>query len=160
MTRSLRNWWDNHSRSEQRFMLVLAAVALAIFFWLGIWRPITNGLVAGWERQGLALDRYASVRAKVAELKRRPVRRGASDHLPIDQLIGQSAAEAGFTLDRATQQGDGRMSVNIASARVGPLLGWIAGLEQAGVTVQTISIIPGATEGTVATQAVLQEVKP
>jgi len=157
MLAAFRAWWDDHATGEKRLMAGLAIVALVIFLWLGVWRPVTGALAAGWERQSLALDRYAAVRAKVADLKRRPPARRQGDHLPLDQLIGQSAAEAGFTLDRATQQGEGRMAANIASARVGPLLGWIGGLEQAGVTVQTISIVPGAAQGTVAVQAVFVE---
>lgn len=158
MLESLKNWWSNHSLSERRLMAGLALIAFGIFLWLGIWRPVTGALAAGWDRQGEALDRYASVRADVAELQRRPKQEQANK-VPIDQLIGQTAAEAGFTLDRATLQGAGHMSVNIASARVGALLEWIAGLEQNGVTVQTMSIVPGATEGTVAMQAVFQEVQ-
>lgn len=154
MLASVHAWWDNHGTGEKRLMAALAIIAVLIFLWLGVWRPVTHGLAAGWERQSLALDRYAGVRAKVAELRRRPPAPPQDRRVPLDQLIGQSAAEAGFTLDRATPQGDGRMSANIASARVGPLLGWISGLEQAGVTVQTISIVPGVTQGTVAVQAV------
>jgi general secretion pathway protein M len=154
---NMRNWWANHSENEQRFMIALAVITAAVFIWLGIWRPVDNGLTAGWDRQGAALDRYASVRAKVAELRKRPVERAQENRVPIDQLIGQSAAEAGFTLDRATLQGAGRMSVNIASARIGPLLQWVAGLEQGGISVQTIAIIPGAAEGSVSMQAVFTE---
>jgi len=153
-------WWRNHSAGERRLMAALGIIALIIFLWLGVWRPVANGLESGWERQGTALDRYASVRAKVAELRRQPARKPQADRLPIDQRIGQNAAEAGFTLERATQQGAGRMSVNIASARAGPLLEWIAGLEREGVAVQTISLVPGAAEGTVAMQAVFQEAQP
>ena len=160
MLAGMRSWWVGHSLTERRFMMALGIIAAIIFLWLGVWRPVGNGMVTGWERQGLALDRYASVRAKVAELQRRPARQVQANRVAIDQLIGQSAAEAGFTLDRATLQGEGRMSVNIATARVGALLQWIAGLEEAGVSVQTISIVPGATEGTVAMQGIFQEVKP
>jgi len=160
MMQGLRIWWFNHSRGERRFMAGLGIVALLIFVWLGVWRPINNGLAAGWERQGAALDRYAAVRARVAELRQRPTAQVPAEQVSIEQLIGQSAAEAGFTLDRANQQGQGRLSVNIGAARVGPLLRWIADLEGAGVTVQTISIVPGATEGTVTMQAVFQQVAP
>ncbi|MBT2187160.1 type II secretion system protein GspM [Sphingobium nicotianae] len=154
---ALRTWWANHSEGEQRFMVVLGVLIFGVILWLGVWRPIESGLASGWERQGLALDRYASVRAKVAELRQRPAQRNQANRAPIDQAIGQSAAEAGFTLDRATLQGEGRMAVNIASARVGPLLQWISGLERAGISVQTITMAPGATEGTVAVQAMFQE---
>lgn len=161
MFAGLRAWWANHSEGERRFMVGLGLVAFGVFLWLGVWRPINGALASGWERQGVALDRYAAVRARVAELRRSPAAEAPrGERVPIDQLIGQSAAEAGFTLDRATLQGEGRMSVNIGSARTGPLLGWIAGLEAGGASVQTISIVPGATEGTVAVQAVFQEARP
>ncbi|MCW2364440.1 MULTISPECIES: type II secretion system protein GspM [Sphingobium] len=156
----LRTWWANHSLAERRFMAGLGIVALLMFLWLGVWRPVNDGLAAGWERQGAALDRYASVRAMVAELRQKPQKRAQGERLAVDQRVGQTAAEAGFTLDRADQQGQGRMSVNIASARVGPLLQWIARLEADGVAVQTISIVPGAAEGTVSVQAVFQETRP
>jgi general secretion pathway protein M len=160
MMQSMRIWWDNHSLSERRLMAALGIIAVLIFMWLGVWRPINSALAEGWERQGAALDRYASVRDKVAELRKRPATRSQANRVPLDQLIGQSAAEAGFTLDRAALQGEGRMSVNIGSARVGPLLRWLSTLERASISVQTISIVQGATEGTVAVQAVFQEVKP
>mgnify|MGYP003585311521 CR=1 FL=1 len=160
MFAGMRTWWANHSPGEQRFMTVLGVIIALVFLWLGVWRPVDAGIAAGWERQGTALDRYASVRAKVAELQKRPAQRREANRVPIDQFIGQSAAEAGFTLDRATSQGQGRMSVNIASARVGPLLQWISTLEGAGISVQTTSIAPGGTEGAVAMQGVFQEARP
>jgi len=156
---NFRNWWVNHSENEQRFMVALALIAGLVFIWLGVWRPVNNALASGWERQGASLDRYATVRAKVAELRKRPATSAQENRVPIDQLIGQSAAEAGFTLDRATLQGAGRMSVNIATAKVGPLMQWIAGLEKNGISVQTIAIIPGAAEGTVSMQAVFTELQ-
>lgn len=160
MFQGIRSWWANHSHGEQRFMTVLGIIIAIVFLWLGIWRPLNSGIAAGWERQGAALDRYASVRSKVAELQKRPAQRRQANRVPIEQFIGQSAAEAGFTLDRATQQGQGRISINIASAKVGPLFQWISTLEGAGISVQTISIAPGGTEGAVAMQGVFQEAAP
>lgn len=160
MMQGMLLWWRNHSLGERRLMAGLGIAAAVIFLWLGVLLPVTSALETGWQRQDAALDRYASVRVQVAELRRRPAQRAPGDQLPFDQRIGQSAAEAGFTLDRAIQQGPGRMSVNIAAARIGPLLEWIAGLEHAGISVQTISIVPGATEGTVAMQALFQEARP
>ena len=157
MFAGMRSWWPSHSIGEQRLMAVLGVLIVLVFLWLGVWRPVNAGIAAGWERQGAALDRYASVRAKVAELQKRPAQRQQGNRVSIDQFVGQSAAEAGFTLDRATAQGQGRMSVNIASARVGPLLQWISTLEGAGISVQTISLAPGGVEGAVAMQAVFQE---
>lgn len=156
MTGSLRHWWNAHSENERRFMALLGCAILVVILWLGVWRPIDRALAAGWERQGAALDRHASVRAGVDALRRLPAS-GQGARAPIDQLVGQSAAEAGFTLDRAAAQGEGRMAVTIGSARMPALMGWLAGLEGKGVLAETISIAPGGTDGTVAVQALLRE---
>jgi general secretion pathway protein M len=160
MSANIRKWWFDHKAGERALMALLGGAVLLVLLWLAVWRPVTGGLEAGWARQGAALDRYAAVRAKVDALKALPAKADNGAHLPIDQLVGQSAAEAGFTLDRSAAQGAGRLSVNIGSARMGPLLGWLAGIESDGVHVQSIGIAPGATEGTVAVQAVLEESQP
>lgn len=161
MIESLKLWWRAHSAGERGLMAVLGAALLLVFLWLGVWQPVTSGLATGWARQGAALDRHASVADKVAALKRMPAASAPiGPHQPIDQLVGQSAAEAGFTLDRTGLQGAGRVSIHIAAARMGPLLDWLSRLEAAGIGVQTISIVPGETDGTVTVQAVLQEMAP
>jgi len=159
MVASFKSWWGAHSTGERWIMGALGTAIFVVFLWLGVWRPVTDGLNAGWERQGQALDRYSSVRAKIDALKHLPAASPAAA-TPIDQLVSQSAAEAGFTLDRVGTAGAGRMSLSIASARTGPLLGWLSQLEASGVGVQSINIVPGVTDGTVAVQAVLQERAP
>jgi general secretion pathway protein M len=159
MMQGMKRWWNDHSEGERRIMMLLAVAAGIVFFWLGLWRPVSNGVATGWERQGAALDRYASVRAKVDAIRKLPATgKGASEAAAsIDQMVGQSAAEAGFTLDRAALQGEGRMAVSIASARMPALMGWLATMEAGGILVETISISPGANEGTIAVQALLRE---
>lgn len=158
MIENMKIWWRGHSAAEQRLMAVLGAAVLLVILWLGVWRPVTGGLAAGWDRQSAALDRNGSVRAKVEALSRRSAAIPAPGGRPsLEQLVSQSAAEAGFTLDRASPQGERRMSVGITSARMGALLAWLSRLEQAGVSVQTISIVPGGAEGVVTVQAVLAE---
>ena len=157
---NMKLWWANHSLAERRLMAGLGLIALVVFLWLGLLRPLSAGLDSGWERQGAALDRYASVRSKVAELREKPKGKTQAEQVPGEQLVSQSAAESGFTLDRANQQGAGKLAVSISAARVGPLLQWVSRLESAGIAVQTISIVPGAGEGTVTMQAVFAEVKP
>jgi general secretion pathway protein M len=158
MTESLKIWWRGHSQSERRLMTLLGVLMLGVFLWLGVWRPIGNGMSNGWARQSAALDRYSSVKAKVEALKTTRGAPVASGSRPaLDQFVGQTATEAGFTLDRASAQGGGRLSINIASARMGPLLSWLSRLEASGISVQSIGIVPGSTDGTVTVQALLQE---
>lgn len=155
MIESLRNWWDGHSVAERALIAVLGVAIAIVILWLGIWRPVEDGLASGWARQGAAVERYGSVRSKVEAMKR--LSTPSASGVPLEQLVGQTAAEAGFTLDKVATQGAGRMSVSIASARTGPLLSWLQRLEQAGIAVQTINIVPGSADGTVAVQAVFQE---
>lgn len=158
MLENMKVWWRGHSASEQRIMAVLGVAVLLVILWLGVWRPVTSGLATGWDRHSAALDRYGSVRAKVEALSRRSAAIPAPGGRPsLEQLVGQTAAEAGFTLDRSSAQGDRRMSIGITSARMGPLLAWLSRLEQDGVAVQTISIVPGGADGVVTVQAVLAE---
>ncbi len=156
MIASLRIWWSDHSASERGLMAVLGLAILIIFLWLGIWRPVTDGLEASETRLGAALDRYGSVRAKVEALKRLPARPLRAT-LPVEQVVTQTATEAGFILDRVGAQGPGRMAVSIGSARTSALLSWISRLEEAGVGVRSINIVPGQAPGTVAVQAVFQD---
>lgn len=158
MMQAIGRWWNEHSEGERRFMAILAVAAGVVIFWFGLWQPIGGAVKSGWERQGAALDRYASVRAKVEAIRKLPAAAKGGAGAAIEQLVGQSAAEAGFTLDRAAAQGEGRMAISIASARMPALMGWLATLEKSGILVETISIAPGSTEGTVAVQSVLHEV--
>ncbi|HZV56076.1 MAG TPA: type II secretion system protein GspM [Sphingobium sp.] len=161
MIESIKGWWRNHGAGERALMGVLGVAILIVFLWLGVWRPVNEALDTGWARQSAALDRFAVVQARIEALKQAPAQAvGQGPRTPIEQLVSQSAAEAGFTLDRVGNQGAGRMSISIGAARTGPLLAWIGELEAAGVGVQSINIVPGATDGTVAVQAVLQERRP
>ena len=75
--------------------------------------------------------------------------------MPLDQFIGQSAGEAGLTLERAQPQGADRLDLAIASVRPVALFSWLAALEAQGVRVETMSARPSPTAGSVSVQAVL-----
>lgn len=160
MIETMANWWRGHAPGERRLMMALGIAVALVVLWLGIWRPVTLGLEAGWARQSAALDRNALVRGEVETLRHLPASTQSTARPAIDQYVGQTAAEAGFTLDQSSPQGAGRITINIAAARMGPLLSWLARLEASGIGVRTISIVPGASEGTVAVQALLEESAP
>lgn len=148
-------WWSALSGRERRLVSLMLVLVGGVVLWLGVWRPVEAGIVDGWTRYGAAVDLNASVRAKLSALKKASATRG-NDGVPIGQSVAQSASEAGLTLDRSTAQGEGRLAITIGSARAGALLAWLAGLEARGVQVETISMTPGNTPGTVVVQAVLR----
>lgn len=151
----VKNWWSGLSGRERRLVALMLVMVGGTLLWLGVWRPVEAGIASGWVRYGAAVDANASVRGKIAALKATPAipPRGAA----IAQSVAQSASEAGLTLDRSAAQGEGRLAITIRSARSGPLLAWLSGLEGQGVQVETISMTPGATPGTVVVQGVLRE---
>lgn len=152
----MKAWWTALSGRERRLVTLMLVLVGGVVLWLGIWRPVEAGIASGWARYGASVDANAAVRAKIAALKAAPpaVRRGAA---AIGQSVAQSASEAGLTLDRSAAQGEGRLAITIGSARAGALLAWLTGLEARGVQVETISMTPGTTPGTVVVQAVLRE---
>ncbi|MET0239399.1 MAG: type II secretion system protein GspM [Sphingobium sp.] len=154
--KAVRDWWSALSGRERRLLSVMIVLVGGVFLWLGVWRPVEAGMASGWTRYGAAVDTNASVRAKLRTLRMTPANRGGRG-AAIGQSVAQSAAEAGLTLDRSAAQGEGRLAVTIGSARAGALLAWLSGLEGQGVQVDTISMTPGATPGTVVVQAVLRE---
>lgn len=153
--KGLAAWWTGLSGRERRLLTVMLVLFGGVFLWLGVWRPVQDGIASGWARYGAAVDLNASVRGRLAALKGAPPVQRAD--VAIGQAVAQSASEAGLTLDRSAAQGDGRLAITIGSARAGALLAWLSGLEGRGIQVETISMTPGTTPGTVVVQAVLRE---
>lgn len=154
MIASLKSYWMERSRREQVLLGIMGALFALVILWLGIIRPVDSGLASARGRHAEALERNAQVRAKVEALRRLP--RGTTLAVPLDQLVGQSAGEAGFTLERNQPQGPGRVDIAIASAKPTAFLAWIAALEAQGVTVETLTAQPAPTAGAISVQAVLQ----
>lgn len=156
MMARIRSYWLERSPREQVMLGVMGALLAVVILWLGIARPVESALHDARERHGEAIDRNAAIRVKVKALDNLPRGQGSAPSGALDQMIGQSAGEAGFTLERVQPQGPGRVDIAIASARPTALFGWIAGLEAQGVTVETLTAQPAAVAGTVSVQAVLK----
>src|SRR3546814_10334665 len=80
-----------------------------------------------------ATDRHAAIQAKVKMLKALPRVQASGPAVPLEQFVGQSAAEAGLSLERAQAQGDDRIDIAIGSVRPIALFSWLAALEGQGV---------------------------
>ncbi|MEC3911304.1 type II secretion system protein M [Sphingobium sp. CR2-8] len=156
MMERMATYWSERSTREQWMLGVMFALLALVILWLGIAMPLDRAQRSARETLLAATDRNAAVRAAVKQLKALP--RDATTTgpaTPVDQFVGQSAGEAGLTLERAQAQGSDRMEIAIASVRPVALLSWLATLEAQGVRVETMSARPSATAGSVAVQAVL-----
>ncbi|MBB3981089.1 general secretion pathway protein M [Sphingobium fontiphilum] len=155
MMDSFKAAWAARSPREQWMLGVMFALLALVILWLGIARPVERAWTNSRAAMLAAADANAAIRAKVKMLKQLPASAPARDGTPMDQLVGQSAAEAGLTLERADAQGADRMDIAMASVRPVALFGWLAGLEAQGIRVETLSARPAPTAGSVAVQAVL-----
>lgn len=155
MMENLKAAWAARSPREQWMLEVMFALFAIVFLWLGVARPVERAWTDARAAMLAAADANAAIRAKVKMLKALPASALARDGAPMDQLVGQSAAEAGLTLDRAEAQGGDRMDIAMASVRPVALFGWLAALEAQGIRVETLSARPAPTAGSVAVQAVL-----
>ena len=155
MMDAVKTMWGERSPREQWMLGVMFALLAVVLLWLG-----AMGL-AGAQRSArdallTATDRNAEMRAKVKLLKTLPRGvTGGSASVGIDQLVSQSAGEAGLTLERAEAQGGARIEIAMASVRSVALFSWLAALEAQGVRVETMSARPSPTAGSVSVQAVL-----
>lgn len=155
MMDAVKTMWGERSPREQWMLGVMFVLLAVVLLWLG-----AMGL-AGAQRSArdallTATDRNAAMRAKVKLLKTLPRGvTGGSASVGIDQLVSQSAGEAGLTLERAEAQGGARIEIAMASVRPVALFSWLAALEAQGVRVETMSARPSPTAGSVSVQAVL-----
>ena len=131
------DWWRGRSLREQRLLLVMGALLAVTILWLGIYRPVQNGLSAARERHQEAVIRLGEVRAGADAL--RTTRRAAALPGPLATVVTQSASEAGFGAATVAPQGDNRVTVSIPSARPAPAFAWIAALETRGIIVERLS---------------------
>lgn len=155
MMESVRTMWGERSPREQWMLGVMFALLAVVVLWLGVVGPLASAQRSAREGLLAATDRNAAMRAKVKLLKTLPRRVAASSGTAIDQLVSQSAGEAGLTLERAEAQGSARIEIAMASVRPVALFSWLAALEAQGVRVETMSARPSPTAGSVSVQAVL-----
>ncbi|WP_176590487.1 type II secretion system protein GspM [Sphingobium sp. EM0848] len=156
MMERLGNVWGERSPREQWMLGVMFALLAVVILWLGVLRPLDMAQRSARDALRDATDRNAAIRAKVKLLKSLPRSSGAAQaSVPLDQFVGQSAGEAGLTLERAQAQGTDRLDMAIASVRPVALFSWLAALEAQGVRVETMSARASPTAGSVSVQAVL-----
>lgn len=155
MMDAVKTMWGERSPREQWMLGVMFALLAVVLLWLGA-MGLTGAQRSARDALLTATDRNAAMRAKVKLLKTLPRGvTGGSASVGIDQLVSQSAGEAGLTLERAEAQGGARIEIAMASVRSVALFSWLAALEAQGVRVETMSARPSPTAGSVSVQAVL-----
>lgn len=160
MIGAMRTWWLGLSRREQTLIGIAAALAVPLFAWFAVIMPLSDAMASARERHRQAVDRHAAIiaRATLADaLKDREADQPRANGR-VDLVIGQSAAEHGFTLSRNDAAGEDAASIAIGSARAAALFAWIGELETRGLMARDLSIRPNAN-GTVTMTATFRRAR-
>ena len=155
MMDAVKTMWGERSPRERWMLGVMFALLAVVLLWLGVVGPLASAQRSAREGLLAATDRNAAMRAKVKLLKTLPRGAAVRSGTAIDQMVSQSAGEAGLTLERAEAQGSARIEIAMASVRPVALFSWLVALEAQGVRVETMSARPSSTAGSVSVQAVL-----
>lgn len=146
MTASIKAWFAALSLREKR--LVLAAVALAIItlFWFGLVRPVSDGLADARVRHSTAVQRLAEIESQIESVKIMQRTRPAPISAPLETVVRERAAEAGFALANVSPQPNNGLQIAIAAARPAAFFAWVADLEASGILVESLSTSDNADQ--------------
>ncbi len=153
MTQKLRIWFGRLSPRERILVLIAGGLASGAILVFGIALPLLSAINNRQQDYLVALENRARIESRIAAMdnaKALPF----DSNTPLQALVTQSAAEAGFVLDRANVGMGPEAAANIAIARARPqaLMGWLNQLENSGIIIRQMNI-KAATDGTVSVTA-------
>lgn len=129
MSDTIKLWWRTRSLREQRLLLAMISLAIIVFAWLLVVRPMGDALSNARERHGEAVQALADARSNAALIANlqgaAPVALGGS----LDMVVSNSAAEAGFPVNRVERQGADQATIVMDNVRPQAFFGWIGQME-------------------------------
>jgi general secretion pathway protein M len=129
MNEAFYSWWRTRTLREQRLLLATAGLLALVLAWLLVVRPLGDALATARERHGEAVVELAEARAAAAAIGRLEGDAPSTLPGPIDTMINQSAADAGFQVARIDREGANRATLAIAAARPQAFFGWVGQME-------------------------------
>ena len=135
-------WMASRSRREQVMIAVLGGLVVIAVVWLAILRPL-------FDARATAVGRIAAYEQVMVDVRARGGARPAVAPLsgPLQSAIPAQAATFGIT---PTVTGDDAAAeVSATGARYDAVISWLAALEGAGVTLSSVQIRRGASDGLV-----------
>lgn len=149
-------WWNARSRREQRLLLVMTVLLVAVLAWLLVARPVALALSRAQTRHAAAVLALADARTQ-ADAIRALERFGPPPPAPpIEALVAERANAAGFTDAHVEPGGPNRATLSLEAARPRAFFPWLADLERRdGVLVETLAVHANS-DASLAVQATLR----
>lgn len=156
MTDRLKTWWIGRTPREQRLLLIMAALAAILIAWLLVIRPLGDALSNARERHASAIIALADARGQADAIRQAEGEAPAALGMPLDVLLSQAAAEAGFPIARLERQGSNQATMTIEAVRPQAFFGWLAELESRGLIVERLTATTNSDQ-TLGVQFTLRE---
>ena len=155
MMQPIIHWFTALSLRE-KVLVGIATVLLALVVTIyGIYFPLTSAITVKRIEYREALERRVAIEAMVDNaVQKQPQAVAVISDTAVETVINQSAAEAGFTLEKVDAAGNDRAVITITQARPSALMKWLAELELQGVIIEQIDVKTGSA-GTVSVNATL-----
>lgn len=148
--KAARVWWDGRTAREHMMLGVLGGVLALVLAWFLILAPLLAWKADAADRLDAAVQTHALASAAAGINTVGGVARTPAD---IEALLTGSAADAGVAVQ--VSQDGAETTFTVESAETARLFGWIAALERAGLTIDSLSVLENAdatlqAQGTVA----------
>jgi general secretion pathway protein M len=139
MTGAALVWWRARTLREQRLLIVMFGLLALLTVWLLVIRPLSDALDRAQRRHGEAVTALVEARARSESASAMEGRPASRPTLPVDALLGRTAAEAGFTAARIAGRGPARATLAVDAARPQAFFAWVRLMERSGLVVESLS---------------------
>lgn len=128
-------WYEQKSRNDQSLLRLLLILSLGLFFFIGVWRPISEFQSAQRVRASANQGLFEWIAVNRNELSLASQLQASSSSGPASDgptiaSITNSAAQFNIVLSRLQPEADGSVSVAVEQQSFNQLMLWLGELEQ------------------------------
>ncbi len=154
MMDSFKSWFMALSSREKIMVAVAGVLAAGVIGVYAITLPLLGAIQNKQQEYFTALDRKAAIISQVQSAMGAQKNISSLPDGSVQQIISQSATEAGFAMDRADAKGADRVEFVMAKAKPNALMAWLNDWEERGLVTERLDIKAGI-DGTVSVTATL-----
>lgn len=140
-----RDWFLSRSSRERWLLALMLAIAVPLFAWVAVYRPVMAALETAKERHVTAVRNHGLVLARIAQIdgaSRPSASAPAGEGATLALQVTAAAAQAGVTLGSNEPRGADSAVVTLAPAPPTAALRWLRQLEGSGAIVRELTITP------------------
>jgi general secretion pathway protein M len=144
MIEQAKHWFQGRSRREQWMLGTAAALFAAVVAFYGLILPGYAAVNAAERDLSEATERRGRIVARASLMPAKPVSAPAQqDGRTLEAIVAESAVAQGFEIMDGAAAGTDEFAFRLASAKAGPLLAWLTGLESQGIELSEIKMRKG-----------------